>query len=194
MVPNLQYDTRDSAIRPRKGLLADASLEISKGFRGTRDDFLKYRLDAGWFYTPFSRLTLAFAGRAGYIDPYGSNSELRDDQFFYLGGIANVRGFEENMLRRDTSDDPVGGRISISGTTEARIALTDTWEMALFYDTGRISDTISGQGDSGFRSTAGTGLRYITPIGPIGLMYGHKLDRKDGESSGVWHFSIGYTF
>jgi len=40
----------------------------------------------------------------------------------------------------------------------------------------------------------GLGLRYITPIGPMGLLYGHKLNRKDGESAGRVHFSIMYTF
>ncbi|MFW5874599.1 MAG: BamA/TamA family outer membrane protein [bacterium] len=40
----------------------------------------------------------------------------------------------------------------------------------------------------------GLALRYITPIGPIGGMYGWKLDPRPGESSGAFHFSIGYTF
>jgi outer membrane protein insertion porin family len=40
----------------------------------------------------------------------------------------------------------------------------------------------------------GLGLRYITPIGPIGFLYGFKLDPKDGESAGRLHFAMGYTF
>jgi outer membrane protein insertion porin family len=45
-----------------------------------------------------------------------------------------------------------------------------------------------------FRSSVGIGLRYVTPIGPMGLLYGYKLNRKEGESPGKFHFSIGYTF
>ena len=43
-------------------------------------------------------------------------------------------------------------------------------------------------------SSVGVGLRYITPIGPMGLLYGHKLDPVDGESDGRFHLSIGYSF
>ncbi|MGC9324793.1 MAG: BamA/TamA family outer membrane protein, partial [Desulfomonilia bacterium] len=43
-------------------------------------------------------------------------------------------------------------------------------------------------------SSVGAGLRYITPIGPIGILYGHKLERNPSESPGRFHFSVGYTF
>jgi len=44
------------------------------------------------------------------------------------------------------------------------------------------------------RLSAGFGLRYKTPIGPISLDYGFKLNRKDQESRGSIHFSIGARF
>ncbi|NJL58609.1 MAG: BamA/TamA family outer membrane protein [Desulfobacteraceae bacterium] len=56
-----------------------------------------------------------------------------------------------------------------------------------------MSDT-SYDGDTAFRSSAGFGLRYITPIGPIGFLYGFKLDHEPGEDAGRLHFSVGYTF
>jgi len=37
----------------------------------------------------------------------------------------------------------------------------------------------------------GVGIRWYSPIGPLRLEYGHVLDRKDGESSGRFEFSIG---
>jgi len=49
-------------------------------------------------------------------------------------------------------------------------------------------------GSDEFRASVGIGLRYITPIGPMGLLYGYKLNRKDGESPGKINFSVGYTF
>jgi outer membrane protein insertion porin family len=49
---------------------------------------------------------------------------------------------------------------------------------------------------SGFdlRKTSGLGLRYLTPVGPIGLDYGWKLDRREGETAAEWHFTIGAVF
>jgi outer membrane protein assembly factor BamA len=45
-----------------------------------------------------------------------------------------------------------------------------------------------------FRRSAGLGVRYVTPVGPISLEYGFKLDRRIDESIGEVHFSIGTIF
>ena len=135
-------------------------------------------------------------GRAGIIDPVGSTDKVPEDQLFFLGGTASVRGFGENLLRYDTDGDPLGGRVAIAGTVEARIDLGRRLELACFFDTGRVTETLepAARDTKGFRSSAGIGLRYLTPIGPVGFLYGHKLDRKPGESAGRFHFTIGYTF
>jgi outer membrane protein insertion porin family len=77
---------------------------------------------------------------------------------------------------------------------EARIDLQHNFEFTLFFDAGRLSETPEEARFDDIRTSAGLGLRYITPIGPIGLLYGFKLDKKESESSGRFHFSIGYTF
>jgi outer membrane protein insertion porin family len=45
-----------------------------------------------------------------------------------------------------------------------------------------------------FRRSVGLGLRYDTPVGPLALDYGFKLDRRSHESIGKLHFSIGTIF
>ena len=77
---------------------------------------------------------------------------------------------------------------------ETRFDLTEHYEMAVFLDSGRIMDTEGTDMETDFRYSAGLGLRYITPIGPIGILYGWKLDPKPGEAAGRFHFSVGYTF
>ncbi|MEZ4525986.1 MAG: outer membrane protein assembly factor BamA [Desulfobacterales bacterium] len=192
--PSLIYNSTDSYVRPTKGLHASASVDISSGVDSDQDDFFKYRAEARYFYTPVNRLTFAVRGRYGYIEPYGSQSRISDDQLFYLGGTADIRGFDENMLRWDAADDPAGGRTEILGSLEARFDLGMNFELATFYDIGSIKHTEKPDHADDFRSSAGLGLRYITPIGPIGFMYGWKLDREEGEDSGKLHFSVGYTF
>lgn len=192
--PSLVYNSTDSFVQPRKGMRVSVSVDASSGLKNSLDDFFKYRLDTRWYHTPLKRLTLALHGRIGYLDPYGGESRIPDDQLFFLGGINDVRGFSENRLRFDDNNDPVGGRTSILGSAEARFDLGMNFELAAFYDTGAVRDSLVDAGSDGFRSSAGLALRYITPIGPIGGMYGWKLDRKPGESPGAFHFAIGYTF
>ncbi|MGE0086455.1 MAG: outer membrane protein assembly factor BamA [Desulfococcaceae bacterium] len=192
--PSLIYNSTDSHVRPTKGLYSSASVDISNGVDSDQDDFFKYRFETRYFYTPLNRLTFAVRGRYGYIDPYGSERRISDDQMFYLGGTADIRGFDENMLRRDAADDPAGGRTEILGSLEARIDLGLNFELSTFYDIGSIKNTAQSDMSDDFRSSVGLGLRYITPVGPIGFMYGWKLDKEEGESDGKLHFSVGYTF
>ncbi len=193
-IPSLVYNSTDSFVRPTRGARATFSVDASQGLKNSLDNFFKYRLDARYYYTPMKRLTLAVHGRFGYIDPLNSQSRIPEDQLFFLGGIADVRGFSENRLRFDEDNDPVGGRTAILGSAEARLDIGMNFELAAFYDTGAVRDSLTDAGSDDFRSSAGLALRYITPIGPIGGMYGWKLDRKTSEEPGAFHFAIGYTF
>jgi len=193
--PSIRYDTRDSFVRPKKGIFSSLSVDISKGLSNTLDDFLKYRFDFRYYVTPLRRLTFAWLGRAGHIYPFNEEEAVPDDQLFFLGGISDVRGFDENLLRLDANGDPLGGRTAVVGSLEARIDLGFNLELAAFYDVGRLTDTFGDTGVSDpLRTSVGLGLRYMTPIGPIGFLYGRKLDPEEGESSGRLHFSVGYTF
>jgi outer membrane protein insertion porin family len=195
VTPQVTYDTRDSFVRPTRGMYSSYALDISRGFQSSMDNFLRHSANLRLYYTPLERFTLAWAGRYIYIDPYGSVSIIPKDQLAYLGGTMTVRGFRENMLRFDSHKDPVGGRLAVNTSLELRIDVSDGWETALFYDTGAVRKPVEKDaGSEDFRSSVGTAIRYVTPIGPIGVMYGHKLERKKGESAGMFHISMGYTF
>jgi outer membrane protein insertion porin family len=105
-----------------------------------------------------------------------------------------VRGFEENLLRFDDEGNPVGGRLALLASLEARVDLGHDFELTGFVDTGSVRDAEVAAGGEDFRWSAGLGLQYVTPIGPIGVFYGHKLDRRESESAGQFHLSIGYAF
>jgi outer membrane protein insertion porin family len=194
LTPSITYDTRDSIVRPRKGLIANITTDVSKGLQNSLDNFLKYYLTLRTYWSPHERLTLAWMARWNYIQTFGKESTIPQDQLFYSGGTMSVRGFEENMLRYDANEDPLGGRLSMVGSMEARFEATSNWEISLFSDTGAVRRTLSPGGSEDFRSSVGLGMRYITPIGPIGVLYGHKLRPEEGESKGRFHFSFGYTF
>ncbi|MBF0574164.1 MAG: BamA/TamA family outer membrane protein, partial [Desulfamplus sp.] len=208
---SLGYDSRNSSIRPTKGFLSTSSVDVYNGFNNDLDRFLKYQIDLRTYFSPFkvfssfnssyfNRVTFALRGRMGYIQPFGAEDSIAQDQLFFLGGSSNVRGFKENMLEYDSIGNPLGGRTAINSTLEARIDLPADFEFSFFLDTGKVDnltnkiDLTNSLESRGFRSSVGAGLRYITPIGPVGILYGHKLDTEDGESPGRIHFSVGYTF
>lgn len=193
--PGIRFDSRDSFIRPRKGGLASLSADISRGLEDDLDNFIKYKLDVRTYISPKPRLVVAGRAFAGYIQSYNGEDTIPEDQLFFLGGTTDVRGFEENLLRVDADQDPQGGRLAMAASVEARYQLNPNWELTLFVDAGTIGNTLTGDdANDDWRWTYGTGLRYLTPIGPIGLLYGRKIDPLPGESEGAFHFSMGYTF
>jgi len=192
--PYVRYDSRDDFVRPKKGLLSSLSVDLSKGVQNQLDDFIRYQFDTRYYLTPIERLTFAGLARFGKVASYSDTGNVPDDQLFFLGGIQDVRGYDENLLRFNEDGDPLGGQLAVVGSLEARIDLGYNFELAAFFDTGTVREPQEDFGSDKWRSAVGLGLRYITPIGPMGLLYGYKLDREEGESAGRLHVSIGYSF
>ena len=197
----LNYDRRDSFIRPRNGFQTSLNVDVSVDLTRPKnqffthaysDNFIKYQYGLKFYVTPWSRLTFAAHAMLGYILPSTGAKGVISDQLFYLGGIGDVRGFKENMLKRDEFNKPVGGRASVAASVEARLDLGFNFELSGFFDAGRIDNCF--YDFYRMRMSAGAGLRYLTPVGPIGLLYGFKIHRLKSEDLGMLHVSIGYTF
>lgn len=194
--PGITYDTRDSFMNPRGGNFSSGTMDISTGLLNSRDidNFVRYRADVRQYVSPLSRLTIAWMGKAGYIVPTRDTGRIPDDQLFYLGGVLNVRGYRENMLLYDENRNPVGGRLSLATSLEGRFRVIDGIELALFVDAGTIRDTDTDPVTPNTRYSCGSGLRYLTPIGPVSVVYARKVSPEPEESPYEWHFSLGYTF
>ncbi|WP_457551424.1 POTRA domain-containing protein [Desulfobacula sp.] len=192
--PFLTWNSIDSFVKPTRGFYFNASAGFHRDILEDLDNFIKYQAKAKYYFQVFPRLVLAFQGMYGYIHNLDTDSRLPDDQLFFLGGILNVRGFKENELILDSLGKPAGAKTQISGSIEARIDLGNNFELPLFLDAGSLKNSMVEGRNEKFKFTMGTGLRYMTPIGPVGLLYGYKLNPEDGEGSGLFHFSIGYTF
>ena len=194
MTPSISYNSRDNFLNPKKGLFCLAGIDISQGVENSLDDFFKLRTDLRGYTTPIQGLTFAGRGSFGKIVPADSQSNIPDDQLFFLGGTSTIRGFQENLLLFNADGDPVGGRLMALGNLEARIDLGSNFEFSLFYDIGYLDETEQQAESENIRHSIGTGLRYVTPAGAFGLVYGHKLNPEADEDSDRIHFSIGYTF
>jgi outer membrane protein insertion porin family len=192
--PSVSYDSRDNFLNPKKGLFCLTGIDISQGVENSLDDFFKFQTDLRGYTTPIQGLTLAGRGSFGKIEPANSQSNIPDDQLFFLGGASTVRGFRENLLLFDADGDPVGGRQNAVGNLEARIDLGSNIEFSLFYDIGYLDENDQQAEPQNVRHSTGAGLRYVTPAGAFGLVYGHNLDPEPDEDADQIHFSIGYTF
>jgi outer membrane protein insertion porin family len=82
----------------------------------------------------------------------------------------------------------------VNGNAELRVPLQYGFIVAVFLDAGSVWFPNDPENGFDLRESAGLGVRYVTPIGPISLDYGWKLDRREGESPSEWHFTIGAVF
>ena len=64
----------------------------------------------------------------------------------------------------------------------------------LFVDAGNVYARAPDISFSEMRPTAGFGLRYQSPIGPLRIDLGFKLDRRPGERLTALYFSFGQAF
>ncbi len=192
--PAVLYDTRDNPFNPRKGFLAGASLKLASTYFLGETDFIKLSLFWSYYRTVTERTVLALSLKGGFAQGYRKTVDLPIVERFFLGGRNSVRGFPQDGLGPKGEDgNPTGGNAFLQGNFELRTDVGKGFGIVFFVDTGNVWRRIDDI-DMTLRYTAGVGIRYNTPVGPLRIDYGHKLDRKPGESSGEFHFSIGHAF
>ena len=65
----------------------------------------------------------------------------------------------------------------------------------VFFDTGNIYSEDEDIKLDQLRESAGGGIRWLSPMGPIRLEYGYILDPKPSDhGSGSWEFSMATAF
>lgn len=188
-------DFRDDPFNPRRGSFHSGSAELASTYFGSEVDYVKLIGQSSWYFPLFRRNTLAVSGRAGLVRAMGDTIEVPIQKRFFLGGRTTVRGFKEESLGPKGPDGtPSGGNYMVNGNVEIRVPLKYGVIAALFLDAGSVWLEEGPSNRFDLRETAGAGLRYITPVGPVGIDYGWKLDRREGESGSEWHFTIGAVF
>jgi outer membrane protein insertion porin family len=61
----------------------------------------------------------------------------------------------------------------------------------LFFDMGN-SFNKDDSWKKGARKSVGFGIRWYSPMGPLRLEYGYKLDKRPGDTAGEFEFSMSY--
>ncbi|WP_460177917.1 BamA/TamA family outer membrane protein [Thermodesulfovibrio hydrogeniphilus] len=191
---SLIFDTRDNAFDPHKGWLAGVTSKLSNEFLGSEINFLKTSFYINKYTELTKWLVLANSIRAGWAWLYGKTEELPISERYFLGGRDSVRGYAQNTLGPKRNNQPTGGNAFLMGNVELRTYLGKNFYLINFLDFGNLWSRVGDASVSKLKYTTGVGLRYKTPVGPLRIDYGYKLNREEGESRGEIHFSIGHTF
>jgi len=188
-------DSRDNILVPTRGRYQRAFLEV-----GTPAlDLQYYRLTYQYqqFMPLTSRFTLAFNGEVGVGGGYSGKSYPLFKNF-YAGGIGSVRGYDGGSLGpRDAVGDPLGGTRRLNGSVEALLPLPGadrTLRALAFVDAGQVwgADQQVRFGD--LRYSAGVGIAWISPIGPLKLSYAYPLKTEPFDRTQRFQFQIGTGF
>ena len=189
------YDTRDNPFNPSKGILSGISIKATSPVFFSETDFVKLIYYGNVYHKITRGLVLAASLRGGLAQGYFDTDELPIVERFFLGGRTTVRGYIQDGLGPKGEDEtPIGGNAFLMENLELRVSITDSLGLVAFLDGGNVWRKMNEMSLNDFKFTTGLGLRYSTPVGPVRVDYGHKLQREKGESAGEVHFSIGHAF
>ncbi len=192
---SVTYDTRDNPFDPSHGLIAGLSVKAASPLLVSETFFNKFEAYASVFHKLHKRVVLAVSARGGLAFGMGNTDELPIVERFFLGGGTTVRGYEQDTLGPKGDDGtPIGGNAYLEGNIELRTAIGRGFSLVPFLDMGNVWIKANDMDPAHLKYTTGLGLRYETPVGPLRVDYGIKLNRSPDESRGAFHFSIGHAF
>lgn len=189
ITPRLSWDSRNNPLDPSQGSLH--SFEVEFAGLGGSNRFYKVGANSTWYFPLPGDLTGFVRGRFGIGEGYGGKNVPASERYF-LGGVTTIRGFEfRDLGPQDREGNPLGGTSFVQFNLEVGRSLGRLLRIVAFVDVGNVYDATNQFDFGDLRRSAGMGVRLLTPVGPIRLDYGFKLDRRPGESIGELGFLLG---
>ena len=195
----VRYDSRDRLFNPTEGSMHGISFEYA-GLGGDVG-FLKTEAETGWYFPLVWKTVGYLHAKGGHVDDVSSKL-LPDYEKYYLGGINSLRGFRWRDLAPTEVNSQgylahVGGEKYVQFNAEIIIPIEEKmgFNAVVFFDTGEVYSRHESVDLGQMRESAGAGIRWYSPLGPIRIEYGHILDPKPGfGEGGRWEFTMGSSF
>ena len=189
-------DSRDSALVPNAGRLT--SLNMDWGLLG---DTRYLRTNAKFQqYIPLSRqFTFGFNAELGWGKGLGGHP-YPIFKNFYGGGLGTVRGFDQNSLGPvDVTGAYIGGNRRFNLNSELYLPVPGTGnDRTLRLFTYADLGNVWGENDAftlrSLRASAGAGLTWVSPVGPLKLSYGAPIRKQPTDRIQRLQFQIGTAF
>ncbi len=192
MTPGLIYDSRDSKINPRSGVLANLRANESFNLQGFESSFGTATASIKKYFPIGKKSAFSLLARGG-MKTWGTMPEVMT---FGLGGPYSIRGFYMNGV--GTGNQFLMGSAELATPIpfldKLKLKFIDNVKMTFFVDAGKvfnpgITDTIYDRPMQAL--TAGIGLKVFIPgMGPISLDYGIPLLNPGSNNSTKGYFSF----
>lgn len=192
IVPAISFNNTDDYYLPRKGISTSLGIEVA-GIGGD-EKFTKSTAKFSYFYGLEDDinydLILRYRAKAQYVT---DNGYLPIGEKIYMGGISTLRGYDSSSIApKNSSGTLLGGTMMFANSIEASFPLIDRLKMrgAIFFDYGMI-----GEDDLNIKR-AGTGfnLEWVSPMGPILLIFAKPLMEESGDRTANFEFTMGRQF
>ena len=204
-------DSRDSALAPTSGTMQRVSAVLSPA-GGLKYFNATYKFQQ---YFPLSKnTTIMFNTDLGYGKGLsckkGTSNCYPFYKNFFMGGIGSVRGFDQGAIGPSQIDPVTNSSYSVGGNKmfNANIEFIapfpganndKTLRLFAFLDAGNVyADSFSNykptSEDRMIRASAGVGLRWISPMGPLSLSFAHPFRKQKTDKLQKFQFQIGASF
>ncbi|MEI7804501.1 MAG: outer membrane protein assembly factor BamA [Hyphomicrobiales bacterium] len=208
----LAYNTLDNNKNPSAGTYA----ELKQDFAGIGGDvnFIKSTSEIRTYYEVFPDVVSLLKGQAGYITGWGGK-DLRMLDHFQMGPNL-VRGFQPagfgpRDLTSGTTNDSLGGSMFWGTSLELQTPLYFLpkeigIKVAAFADAGSLwgykgpttwnvtGETLQVGDSSGIRSSAGVGLIWESPFGPLRFDLAYPITKQPYDRTQIFRFGGGTRF
>jgi outer membrane protein assembly complex protein YaeT len=189
-------DNRDDKINATTGSFSTTTFQVATRRLGGDVNYTSL-YNQSLFFWPLNKSVIATSVRLGWIHPYGVTKQAPITERFFAGGSTTLRGY--NL---DEAGPAGGGDAQTIGNVEYRFPMTwlpvKNFGGTFFYDTGNVFAKVSDISLTNFSHSAGAGIRYNTPLGPVRFDVGFNLRQApiDVKSEKLVHyfFTLGHTF
>jgi outer membrane protein insertion porin family len=189
-------DSRDSALVPTAGRYTRVNIDYSP-LGDAR--YVRVNLQ-GQQYIPITRaFNFGVNAEIGYGGGFGGRP-YPIFKNFYGGGLGTVRGFEQGSLGPvDVTGAYIGGNRRFNINNELYLPVPGanndrTLRIFLYADAGNVWGENERITLDSLRASAGLGVSWVSPVGPLKLSYGMPIHKKPEDRIQRLQFQIGTAF
>jgi outer membrane protein insertion porin family len=189
-------DNRDSALVPTAGRFMRVNLDYAPLGEAK---YARANLQGQQYFSITRAFTFGVNAEIGYGKGLGGRP-YPIFKNFYGGGLGTVRGFDQGSLGPvDVTGAFIGGNRRFNINNELYLPvpganLDRTLRMFIYADAGNVWGENEKLTFDSLRASAGLGVSWISPIGPLKLSYGTPIRKKPEDRIQRLQFQIGTAF